>query len=96
MLFHSRQSQKPDRGHYTTEFVTLPDMVTVSMATTPARAGHALKVARELRPQCDRLQVYVNGVVEGCHHFPGNWMCAPDGDLAAAGPPGRFGQPPPW
>lgn len=59
------------------------DRVTITMATTPGRAHHALAVAQQLRPQCDRLRVYVNGAYEASN-YPGEWLIEPDGDWAAA------------
>ena len=55
------------------------------MATTPERAHLALEVARQIRPQVDRLAVYVNGDLKGTKKWPGDWLIHPVGDLAAAG-----------
>ena len=60
-------------------------MTTVTMATTPDRLIHALGVVEDLRSQCDRMQVYVNGHAPMGLRSDVVWYSAPVGDVADMG-----------
>jgi hypothetical protein len=60
-------------------------VITATLATTPDRLVHALGVVEDLRPQVDRIRVYVNGPIPGNLPADVTWWSAPAGDLADAG-----------